>query len=148
MDVTIRPLDREDKQGWLDLWQDYLGHYGENASAHLTFTTFDRLVNRDHPLRCRLAAEADGTPVGFIHYFVHESTWHTREVCFVEDVFVLDSHRRKGIAKAMVADVARVAGINNWRRMYMSVPGTDEQALGFFRTIAAETDWIVFDYKV
>jgi len=85
MDITVRPLDREDKQGWLELWQAYLEHYGENASAHLTFSTFDRLVNREHPLRGRIALS--GTDViGFAHYFVHDSTWHTRETCFVEDV--------------------------------------------------------------
>ena len=148
MDITIRPLDREDKDAWLDLWQAYLEHYGETASEHLTFTTFDRLVTREHPLRCRLADDGSGRALGLIHYFVHESTWATREVCFVEDVFVPPDLRRHGFAWAVVLDGAGVAGNNCCKRLYMSVPGTDETALEFFRAIAAETDWIVFDVKL
>ena len=147
MDITVRPLDREDKQGWLELWQAYLEHYGENASAHLTFSTFDRLVNREHPLSGRIALS--GTDViGFAHYFVHDSTWHTRETCFVEDVYVDAAYRRRGVARKLVDDVARVAGTNSWGRLYMSVPGTDERAISFFRAVAEETDWIVFEYKL
>lgn len=74
MPLTIKPLDREDKEAWLDLWQGYLEHYGENASAHLTFTTFDRLVTREHPLRARVALNEAREIVGFVHYFLHEST--------------------------------------------------------------------------
>ena len=148
MPLTIKPLDREDKEAWLDLWQGYLEHYGENASAHLTFTTFDRLVTREHPLRARVALNEARKIVGFVHYFLHESTWYTREVCFVEDVFVTPSARRKGVGRELIEDVVRVAGINTWGRLYMSVPGTDTSALAFFGSVADDTDWVVFERKL
>lgn len=148
MNITLKPLDQEDKEGWLALWQGYLEHYGETASAHLTFTTFDKLVNREHPLRARIALDEERNVVGFVHYFVHESTWQTREICFLEDVFVDREHRRKGIGKQLIEDVSRVVSINSWARLYMAVPGTDEGALSFFETLAEETDWIVFDFKL
>ena len=57
MTISLKPLDREDKNGWLELWQGFLENYGENASAHLTFSTFDKLVTKEHPLRARIALD-------------------------------------------------------------------------------------------
>lgn len=148
MNISLKPLDREDKDGWLELWQGFLENYGENASAHLTFSTFDKLVTKEHPLRSRIALDENRRIVGFIHYFLHDSTWHTREVCFIEDLYVAKDMRRQGIGRQLLDDVARVAGINRWSRMYMAVPGSDETALGFFENVSEEKDWVIFDHKL
>jgi len=131
MTISLKPLDREDKDGWLELWQGFLENYGENALAHLTFSTFDKLVTKEHPLRSRIALDENQRIVGFIHYFLHDSTWQTRESCFIEDLYVAKDMRRQGIGRQLLDDVARVAGINRWSRMYMAVPGSDETALSF-----------------
>ena len=131
MTISLKPLDREDKDGWLELWQGFLENYGENALAHLTFSTFDKLVTKEHPLRSRIALDENQRVVGFIHYFLHDSTWQTRESCFIEDLYVAKDMRRQGIGRQLLDDVARVAGINHWSRMYMAVPGSDETALSF-----------------
>ena len=131
MTISLKPLDREDKDGWLELWQGFLENYGENALAHLTFSTFDKLVTKEHPLRLRIALDENQRIVGFIHYFLHDSTWQTRESCFIEDLYVAKDMRRQGIGRQLLDDVARVAGINRWSRMYMAVPGSDETALSF-----------------
>jgi len=131
MTISLKPLDREDKDGWLELWQGFLENYGENALAHLTFSTFDKLVTKEHPLRSRIALDENQRIVGFIHYFLHDPTWQTRESCFIEDLYVAKDMRRQGIGRQLLDDVARVAGINRWSRMYMAVPGSDETALSF-----------------
>lgn len=99
--------------------------------AHLTFSTFDKLVTKEHPLRSRIALDENQRIVGFIHYFLHDSTWQTRESCFIEDLYVAKDMQRQGIGRQLLDDVARVAGINRWSRMYMAVPGSDETALSF-----------------
>jgi len=148
MDLTFRPLDRDDKDAWLELWRAYHEHYGETVSANLTFNTFDRLADRTNALRCRLAVTSERRIVGFINYFVHESTWTTREVCYIEDLFVAQDVRRQGVGRQLLDDVARVAGINRWARLYMAVPATDEQAVAFFRTACTETDWMIFEHPL
>ena len=56
--------------------------------------------------------------------------------------------RRQGIGRQLLDDVARVAGINRWSRMYMAVPGSDETALSFFESVSEEKDWVIFDHKL
>ena len=148
MTISLKPLDREDKDGWLELWQGFLENYGENASAHLTFSTFDKLVTKEHPLRARIALDENRRIVGFIHYFLHDSTWQTRESCFIEDLYVASDMRRQGIGRQLLDDVYRVAGINRWSRVYMAVPGSDETALSFFENVSEEKDWVIFDHKL
>ncbi len=148
MELTIRPLDRDDKDGWLALWRAYHAHYGDEVSADLTFTTFDRLVDRTHSLRCRIALTPEHKVVGFVNYFLHDSKWQTRESCFIEDIFVGVEARRQGVGQRMLQDIHRIANINRWGRLYMAVPGTDDGAVAFFRATAEESDWIVFDYEL
>ena len=88
MTISLKPLDRKDKDGWLELWQRFLENCVENASAHLTFLTFDKLVTKEHPLRSRIALDENQRIVGFIHDFLNVSTWQTREICFIDDLYV------------------------------------------------------------
>jgi GNAT superfamily N-acetyltransferase len=148
MTISLKPLDREDKDGWLELWQRFLENYVENASAHLTFSTFDKLVAKEHSLRSRIALDENRRIVGFIHDFLHVSTWQTRETCFIEDLYVAKDIRRQGIRRQLLDDVARVAGINRWSRMYMAVPSSDETARSFFERVSEEKDWGIFDHKL
>ncbi len=148
MNLKMRPIDPENKDGWLALWRAYHEHYDEIVSADLTFTIFDRLIKRDEPLRGRIAFSEDDEPVGFVNYFLHPSSWSTRDVCFVEDVFVGAKFRRQGVGRELIEDVARVVNINRWSRLYMAVPGTDDVAMAFFASLAEESDWVVFDYPL
>jgi GNAT superfamily N-acetyltransferase len=89
-----------------------------------------RLEAQDRGLLVQVVAWDDGVPVGRgMVLFAGHDEWSTsahRERCTeVRDVAVLESHRRRGIARAMMAaleDAAREAGM---RRVGLSV-GTDD----------------------
>lgn len=56
-----------------------------------------------------LIAEWDGRPAGYALFFGFYSTWVGRPGLFIEDVFVRSEFRRKGIGKALFAQIARIA---------------------------------------
>src|SRR5437764_4517680 len=62
-----------------------------------------------HPHAQVLIAERRGEPVGFAMYFGTFSTWECRPGLYLEDLFVVESHRRTGIGEALFGAVARVA---------------------------------------
>ena len=43
-----------------------------------------------------IVAEVDGQVYGFANCVVHENTWETQAVCYLEDLFVLAAARRRG----------------------------------------------------
>jgi GNAT superfamily N-acetyltransferase len=78
----------------------------------------------------------DGVPVGFTLFFPDYSTWEGRAGLFLEDIFVAETARRRGIGRALMADLAAIALARDWRRINFRVltwnPARDfYHALGF-----------------
>ena len=68
-----------------------------------------------------LLARIDKQTVGFALYFTTFSTFAGRPGIWLEDLFVLPSHRRQGIGKALLREVASIAQRRNCARLEWSV---------------------------
>ena len=62
----------------------------------------------ENPRFRALIDEWDGHPAGYVFLFGYHSTWAGRGL-FLEDLFVREAFRRRGIGKALLAGVARTA---------------------------------------
>lgn len=92
-----------------------------------------------------ILAEADGEPAGFALFFHNFSTFKARPGIYLEDLFVLPEMRRKGVGKALIADVARLAVERGCARFEWAVLDWNEPAIEFYRSLGAVglDDWIV-----
>ena len=54
-------------------------------------------------------AEWDGYPAGMAFFFHHYSTWQGRQGLFLEDFIVRPQFRGKGVGKALMAHLAKIA---------------------------------------
>ncbi len=84
-----------------------------------------------------LIAEWKGEPCGFAVYFFNFSTWTGQHGVYLEDLFVRDSVRGKGIGKALLQRVAAIAVENNCPRLDWSVLDWNEPAIGFYKSLGA-----------
>jgi GNAT superfamily N-acetyltransferase len=90
-------------------------------------------------------AYADDQPAGFALYFFNFSTFLARPGLYLEDLFVKPPLRKRGIGRALLAYLARVAVERDCGRMEWSVLNWNELALRVYRGIGAQplTDWTV-----
>ena len=91
-------------------------------------------------------AEWEGRAVGFALFFRNFSTFVGRPGLYLEDLYVRDDHRGKGIGKALLLHLAGIARDRNYGRMEWSVLDWNEPAIEFYRKLGARPmeEWTVF----
>ena len=81
-------------------------------------------------------AEWDGHPAGYALIFEYYSSWSGRGL-FLEDLFVREAYRGRGIGKALLAAVARIAVEERCYGIHWEVLDWNEKAIEFYRQLGA-----------
>jgi len=84
-----------------------------------------------------LIAEVDAEPVGLALFFHTFSTFRGQPGIHLEDLFVQPEHRGKGIGKAILARLARIALERGCGRLEWTVLNWNEPAIGFYKSLGA-----------
>ncbi len=89
-------------------------------------------------------AEWDGEPAGFALWFFNYSTWQGRPGLYLEDVFVRPRFRNKGIGKALLVHLARVAVEKGCGRYQWQVLDWNTPAIEFYESLGAKVmkEWL------
>jgi GNAT superfamily N-acetyltransferase len=88
------------------------------------------------PFEC-LLAEVDGVAVGFALFFSTYSTWRGRTGLHLEDLFVDEAHRRRGVGRALVGRLAALARERGCARLELAVLDWNAPAIAFYRALGA-----------
>ncbi len=93
--------------------------------------------------RC-LIAETDGAIAGFALYFFQYSTWEGRPALYLEDLFVRERYRKRGIGKALFQRLAQVAVERGCTRFQWECLDWNQPALDFYETVGAKVlrEWL------
>lgn len=93
--------------------------------------------------RC-LLAEWDGQPAGFAFFFYNYSTWQGRPGLYLEDLFVKPVFRGKGVGKALLLHLAKIAVDENCGRFQWQVLDWNTPAIDFYKSLGAKTmdEWL------
>jgi len=142
--TTIAPLTESDRAHWLALWRGYLEFYAESLSDEVTDATFARAVaGRD--IHGAIARDADGRPVGIVHWLRHPSTWSTSDYCYLEDLFVAPDARGRGIARALIAHVRAWADAQGCEKVYWLTQETNATARALYDRVATDTGFVHYE---
>jgi len=81
--------------------------------------------------------------VGFALYFHNFSTFLGRRGLYLEDLYVVQRARRRGIGRALIEHLAAIAVARGCGRFEWAVLDWNRHAIDFYRSLGAEllTDW-------
>jgi GNAT superfamily N-acetyltransferase len=117
--------------------------------SHLVVATEETLRESlfgARPVAETLLAYWNDTPAGYAIFFHNFSTFLGRAGIYLEDIFVEPELRGKGIGKALLAEVARVAQERGCGRMEWSVLDWNKPSIDFYLGLGAKSmdEWTTF----
>ncbi|MBI5693949.1 MAG: GNAT family N-acetyltransferase [Verrucomicrobia bacterium] len=139
MDLRLRSATKDDVALILDFIRG-LAEY-ERLSDQVEATE-EKLAATLFPCEGRPAAECllaflGNEPAGFALFFTNYSTFLAKPGLYLEDLFVRPEVRGRGVGKALLLHLARLANARGCGRMEWSVLDWNAPAIAFYESLGA-----------
>ena len=143
MPLTIDAAVAGDVPLLLQFIRDLAAYERLDSQVVATEDDLRRWLCGERPVAEAAIARERGEPVGFALYFPVFSTFLGRPGMYLEDLFVRESARGRGVGRALIAHVAKVAVDRGWGRVEWSVLDWNAPAIAFYSRLGAEglDDW-------
>jgi GNAT superfamily N-acetyltransferase len=135
--VRVRFAIREDlPRLWELLWG--LAEY-ERWTEYVTGSreALGEMLFGARPVGESLVAERDGRLVGYAIFFPTMSSFRTRTMLWLEDLFVEEGERGRGTGRTLIAALARLAVERGHARIDWHVLDWNQPSIGFYERLGA-----------
>ena len=146
--MTIRPPTGADHPQWRRLWEEYLHFYQQEPDPESTGHLWARLLDDEDPVE-GLIAESEGELVGIVHFFPHPDTWQAKPVCYLQDLYVGQPHRGRGLGRSLIQEVVKRAAEAGWSHVYWQTAHDNARARRLYDQLTGgSTEFIVYQLDV
>ncbi|MGY4711464.1 N-acetyltransferase family protein [Mycolicibacterium sp. CBM1] len=100
----------------------------------------------DNPIGFCHLAEVDGEAAAVALWFRNFSTWDGVAGIYLEDLFVRDGFRRRGLARALLATLAKECVDNGYSRLAWAVLDWNVNAIALYDGVGGKpmSEWITY----
>jgi GNAT superfamily N-acetyltransferase len=144
-EVQIRAATHADLPLLLELIGELADYEKLRQEVSATEAGLRKALFGEQPVAEAAVARYAGSDAGFALYFHNFSTFLTKPGIYLEDLFVRPEFRGRGIGKALLVHVARLAVERGCGRFEWAVLDWNRPALDFYAALGAQskTQWII-----
>jgi GNAT superfamily N-acetyltransferase len=142
---TVDEPREDDRPRWRELFAGYARFYDAELDDDQVDRVWGWLHDDAHAVRGLVVRDGSGTPQGLAHFFTYPSTFHDRDACWLEDLFVDPAARGTGAGDALLGHLAQLARDNGWHRVRWITADDNHRARGRYDKVAQRTMWVVYD---
>jgi GNAT superfamily N-acetyltransferase len=146
--IEISPAQEADIALILSLINELADFEKLKAQVVATEATLRQALFGSRPAAEALIARSGGEPAGFALYFHNFSTFVGKHGLYLEDLFVRPAFRGRGIGKALLARLARLALERDCGRFEWAVLDWNRPARDFYEALGAESNPSWVNYRI
>ena len=143
--IRTRPLQPRDEPAWRVLWRAYLAFYETELPQEVYAASFSRLTD---PLildyHGLIAEDAEGRPMGLVHYIFHRHGWRLEEVTYLQDLYVAPEARGTGMGRALIEAVFAAADAAGCPHVYWLTQSFNSTARQLYDRIGEATPFVKY----
>lgn len=138
--ITVRPMKPGEGAALLAMVRALAESHNLLHTVLATPEMFEAAMFAEVPIVGTLMAEYDGVLAGCAVWHRSFSTNRGAEVMYLEDLSVLPEFRRRGIARALLKAVARLALEKNYPSVYWLMMDWNKEASALYASVGAEIE--------
>lgn len=138
--MLIRSVRSSDISRLVELMIAFAHYDGSSHEVKVDTVKLKEVLFADHPQLYSIVAEHEGKAVAFLNYYYSYSSFELKKCLWVEDVFVLDQHRRKGIGEALFRYVKQIANDESCANVEWLVRRDNQLGIKFYNKLKAKVD--------
>ncbi|HKQ60343.1 MAG TPA: GNAT family N-acetyltransferase [Candidatus Polarisedimenticolaceae bacterium] len=145
-ELALEPATAADAPLVLSLIQELASYERLAHEVRATVDDLRRTLFGARPAAEVVLARWAQAPAGFALYFHNYSTFLGRPGIYLEDLFVRPDYRSRGIGRALLAHLAKLAVERGCGRLEWAVLDWNEAAIGFYARLGAEPqrEWTTY----
>jgi GNAT superfamily N-acetyltransferase len=137
--ITIRKAQKKDCKAVFDLSRELAHHHNLMQYVTICYEDFEAWGFSENPTWWAYIAEYQGKIVGFALYYVRFATWRGR-VLYLEDFFIQDHMRGKGIGKMLFNALIEEAKTQKMVAINWQVMKWNNAAISFYKNYETQFD--------
>jgi len=145
----IEEISENDYENWKLIFKKYLLFYNSKLSEKIIRNTWNNIINKEKPINCIGCYETSKIKkkqlVGIMNFIYHKSTWIENNVCYLEDLFILEDYRSRGYASALFNHLTTICNINNVNRIYWKTKSDNHIAQSLYNKLALKTNFLEYE---
>jgi GNAT superfamily N-acetyltransferase len=141
--IQILPLTAQQHAAWLPLWRSYQTFYKADIPSDVSDVTWSRLLDPQEPMGGALAWNGT-TAVGLAHHIRHRSCWTVGDYIYLQDLFVSEDGRRRGIGRRLIEYVYQLAAAQGCARVHWLTHETNKDAMFLYDQVAERSGFVQY----
>ncbi|WP_024304566.1 GNAT family N-acetyltransferase [Pseudogulbenkiania sp. MAI-1] len=142
-DIQIRAVSAADHDAWLPLWRGYQAFYRTTIPDATSAVTWQRLLDPHEPMAGYLAWQG-GEAVGLVHTIYHRSCWTVGNYCYLQDLYVAEGLRGRGVGRRLIEHVYRQAAADGCSRVHWLTHESNRDAMQLYDRIAERSGFVQY----
>ena len=148
MSVTVRPLGDKDFFAWLGLFEGYSAFYESELTDQKALQVWSWIIDANNSLDGAVAIDDAGDFVGFAHYRTVPRTLSGDLALFLDDLFVAEDARGKGVGTLLMDFTKAYARQHKLAQVQLLTAADNATAQVLYDQVGNRTDWVTYEIDV
>lgn len=140
MDLTITDVTPADVHDVIGLIREFAAFEDLTDFCEVTEEGLSAAIFGDGSVAQALIARDGGERVGYAIFYPNFASFRGQRGLYLEDIYVNDQYRGRGVGEAMIREVARIGASRGLQRLDFLVLDWNTPALKFYEKLGAVRD--------
>lgn len=147
MTLIIRAIESKDLSSWQALYKKYLAFYKTNLTDSQLAMLWSWFFDIEKQMHGNIAVH-ENTVIGLVHFREFLRPIKAATALFMDDLYVENDYRGKGIARSLIKSVNDYALTKQISLVRWVTAYDNHEATKLYDKLATQTQWKIYDMSV